>query len=118
MSVKDIQQSMTTPPAPAFDGNNPRSPLSGGLEGKPIVPNGSAMARSGRSPDAAEGSVDITPNPVGTSIGKLAPVQGLEQYGSGKVINAPSSQAKTTPDTKITNIDPLANDKTPGYGGR
>src|SRR5579859_5634664 len=118
MALKDVQDSMTTPPAPAFDGNNPRSPLSGDLKGKSIYPNGGAMARTDRAPDAAQGSVAVTPSPVQTKVGVLAPVVGLEQYGSGKVINASSSQAKTTPDTVITNVDPLASDKTPGYGGR
>ena len=116
MGLQDIKDSMTTPNAPAFDGNG-SGPLSGGIEGKVIHPTKGAMARVGREPDAAQGSVEISPNPCGPDVGLMAPVQGLEGYGSGKVIDAPSSQAKVTPDTKIVNLDPLASDKTPGYGG-
>jgi len=116
MPAADNQKSMQTPPAPAFDGNNPRSPLSGDAKGKSIYPSPPNVGAA--PPDRTGGGIVVQGSPVQTKVGVLAPVVGLEQYGSGKVINAPSSQAKTTPVTVITNVDPLASDKTPGYGGR
>lgn len=113
MPAKDNQKSMTTPPAPAFDGNNPRSPLSGDAKGMVIQPSAPNVGAAPATRDTP--GLPTQPSPCGSSAGVLAPVQGLEKYGSGKVVSAPSSQARATPDTCITNIDPLASDATPGY---
>lgn len=113
--IKDIQASMQVPPAPAFDGNS-GAKLSTGTDGGVIKPTPGASVLNGRD---REGTMPVNgPSPVSGKVGVLAPVVGLEQWGSGKVVDAPSSQSRVTPDTVIRNVDPLASDKTPGYGGR
>ena len=115
MAVKDVQQSMQTPPAPAFDGNR-SGKLSTGTDGGVIKPATGASVLNGRD---REGTMPVNgPSPVQGRVGVLGPVVGLEQWGSGKVADAPSSQSRVTPDTVIRNVDPLASDQTPGYGGR
>jgi len=103
MAVEDIQRSMMTPPAPAFD-------TAGGtiLQG---APGGSVTVGTDRNTPGIRNAA----SPCGSDVGLLAPVQGLERFGVGTVVDAPSTQSRSTPDTAITNLDPLAADMTPGY---
>lgn len=104
----DAKQSMQTPSAPKFDGNTPAA-LSTGVEGRAIMPSCAVAAVSGPSRDGT--TVVAQPSPLQSRVGLLAPVQGLEVYGSG----APRSQQPTgTPDTKFTNVRPDG-PPTPGY---
>lgn len=113
MAVDDIQRSMTTPQAPAFDGNR-SGPLSTDGAGGTIL-QGAPGASAPVGKDRNTPGIALTPSPCGSDVGKLAPVQGLERYGVGTVVDAPSTQPRATPDTAIKNLDPLAADVTPGY---
>ena len=110
MAVEDVQRSMMSPQAPPFDGNG-TGPLSGDLDGRLILqgaPGASVAA-------GMDGGAKASPSPCGSAVGVMGPVQGLERHGVGLVVDAPSTQSRSTPDTAITNVDPLAADVTPGY---
>jgi hypothetical protein len=113
MAVDDVKRSMTTPQAPPFNGNASGA-LSTDLAGGTIMqsaPGGSVPVGKDRDTPG----IKLGPAPCGSDVGLLAPVQGLERYGVGPVVAAPSTQLRVTPDTAITNLDPLAADVTPGY---
>jgi hypothetical protein len=115
MAVDDVRRSMMSPSAPPFNGNG-TGPLSGGVEGAAITGTPGASATVGT--DRNTMGVKLTAPPCGSDVGVLGPVQGLERFGVGTIVDAPSTQSRSTPDTAIKNLDPLAADKTPGYGGR
>jgi hypothetical protein len=113
MAVEDIQRSMMTPPAPAFNGNG-SGPLSTDLAGGTIM-QGAPGASVPVGKDRNTPGIRNAASPCGSDVGLLAPVQGLERFGLGVVIDAPSTQSRSTPDTAIKDLDPLAADATPGY---